>query len=148
MTPSTPGTRDLADRDDVEALVRSFYRLAAVDDVLGPVFAAARVDWPHHIATLTDFWAWQLLGERGYEGNPLRAHEPLQAATPFGDAHYDRWLELFEETVDDSFAGPHADLAKQRANKMAGALRRLLDGVEGRGDEPGEVLRARNRAPA
>ncbi len=37
------------------------------------------MDWPSHIETLTDFWAWQLLGERGYETNPLRAHEPVHA---------------------------------------------------------------------
>ena len=28
-----------------------------MDDVLGPVFAAARVDWPSHIARLTNFWS-------------------------------------------------------------------------------------------
>ena len=32
---------DLADRADVESLVRDFYRQAAMDDLLGPVFEAA-----------------------------------------------------------------------------------------------------------
>ena len=53
------------------------------DDMLGPVFEAADVDWTVHIAKLIDFWAWQLLGDPGYEGNPLRAHEPVHARTPF-----------------------------------------------------------------
>ena len=43
---------DLRSRDDVERLVRSFYRDAAMDDRLGPIFAAARVDWPSHIDRL------------------------------------------------------------------------------------------------
>jgi hypothetical protein len=47
--------RDLCDRTDVARLVRSFYRRAATDDVLGPVFTAAGVDWPAHIAKLVDF---------------------------------------------------------------------------------------------
>ena len=55
---------DLRSRDDVARLVRSFYRDAAMDDRLGPIFSAARVDWPAHIDRLTDFWCWQLLGER------------------------------------------------------------------------------------
>jgi hemoglobin len=134
---------DLRLRRDVELLVRTFYRAAAMDDLLGPVFAAAHVDWPDHIATVTDFWMWQLFGVRGYEGNPLVAHRPAHAATPFTDAHFGRWLELFTETVDELFEGPTAELAKARAAKMARALQRLLRGESAPGDVPIEVLRPR-----
>jgi truncated hemoglobin YjbI len=130
---------DLTDRSDIELLVRSFYRYAAMDELLGPVFSSAHVDWPSHIETLTGFWAWQLLGQRGYEGNPLRAHEPLHARTPFVDTHYERWLELFVGTIDEHFAGPTAETAKGRATKMASALRRLLVGEHG---APLDPLRA------
>lgn len=130
---------DLRGTADIELLVRSFYRRAATDDVLGPVFAAARVDWSVHIPKLIDFWSWQLFGVRGYEGNPLRAHEPLQSATPFGSEHYERWLELFEETVDEQFRGPMAETVKTRARKMASALRRLLTGESATGDVPVRV---------
>jgi len=34
---------DIVDRHDIEVLVRNFYRDAAMDDLLGPVFEAARV---------------------------------------------------------------------------------------------------------
>ena len=37
-------------------------------------------------------------------------------------AHFDRWLELFDETVDELFDGAAADRAKARATKMARAL--------------------------
>jgi hemoglobin len=134
---------DLATRRDVELLVRTFYRAAAMDDLLGPVFAAAHVDWPSHLATVTDFWMWQLLGVRGYEGNPLLAHRPAHAVTPFTDAHFARWLALFTETVDELFEGPTAELAKQRAAKMARALARLLRGESSPGDVAIEVMRPR-----
>ena len=120
---------DLDDRDRISRFVRDFYRDVAQDDLLGPIFADAHVDWPTHLDTLTDFWAWQLLGETGYEGNPLRAHEPIDAATPFTDEHFARWLDLFTETVDLRYRGPHAELAKHRAALMARALCRLLRGV-------------------
>ena len=119
---------DLTNVTDIELLVRSFYRYAAMDELLGPIFSAANVDWPSHIETLTEFWAWQLLGERGYVGNPLRSHEPVNARTPFSDAHFERWLELFVSTVDEHFVGPTAEVAKGRATKMAHALQRLLAG--------------------
>lgn len=122
---------ELSNRDDVELLVRSFYRYAAMDEILGPVFSAAHVNWAVHIDTLTDFWSWQLLGQRGYTGNPLRAHEPVHARTPFTDAHYERWLDLFVSTVDEHFVGSRAEVAKGRATKMARAMRRLLTGEHG-----------------
>ena len=103
-----------------------------MDDVLGPVFAAAEMNWNAHIETLVDFWSWQLFGVRGYEGNPLRAHEPVHARTPFTAEHYERWLELFEDTIDNLFTGPVAELAKARARKMAAAMQRLLDRCVGR----------------
>jgi hemoglobin len=134
---------DLAQRRDVELLVRTFYRAAAMDDLLGPVFAAAHVDWPAHLATVTDFWMWQLFGVRGYTGNPLLAHRPVDRMVPFTDAHFERWLSLFTETVDEHFEGPVAELAKARAAKMARALQRLLRGESAAGDEPIEVLRVR-----
>lgn len=119
---------DIVDRVDVADLVRTFYRHVAMDDVLGPVFHAAHVDWSEHVPKLTDFWAWVLLGEPGYDGTPLRAHEPIHARMPFRDAHYERWLDLFETTVDELFAGEKAQEAKRRARTFARALRRVLDG--------------------
>jgi hemoglobin len=117
---------DLVTRSDVEVLVREFYRAAAMDDVLGPVFEAARIDWPSHIETVSDFWAWQLFGTPGYAGTPLRAHQPAHDRTPFTPRHFERWLALFTETVDELYEGTVADLAKARAAKMATALQRLL----------------------
>ena len=133
---------DIRDRSDLERLVRDFYRQAAMDDVLGPVFEAAHVDWPHHIATLVDFWEWQLLGGREYVGNPLRAHAPVHGRTPFTEEHYERWLTLFSETVDEDAVGPVAEQAKVRAGKMAAAMRRLLEGSSSDGSMATEVLGA------
>ena len=137
---------DIATRSDVESLVVRFYRAAAMDDLLGPVFAAAHVDWPAHIETLTDFWMWQLFGVRGYQGNPLRAHEPAHRNTPFTPAHFDRWLTLFTETVHEQFDGPTAELAQRRAAKMARALQQLLGGAHAAGHEPVEVTQIGHRS--
>ena len=111
-----------------------------MDDVLGPVFQAARVNWHAHVETLIEFWAWQLLGSPGYDGQPLRAHEPVHARTPLSHAHYERWVELFCDTVDRSFQGPRAELAKGRGRKMAAAMERLLAGVSASATAPIEPM--------
>jgi DNA-binding NarL/FixJ family response regulator len=46
---------DITSRGDVRQLVVDFYRDVAMDDVLGPIFAAADVNWSMHIPKLTDF---------------------------------------------------------------------------------------------
>lgn len=131
---------DIADREDIERLVRDFYRSAAMDDLLGPVFEAAHVQWNAHVATLVDFWAWQLLGEPGYEGQPLRAHQPVHTRTPLAHAHYERWVDLFCDTIDASFEGPLAEVAKTRGRKMAAAIERLLSGRSAAGTAPIEPV--------
>lgn len=122
------GPGDLATRADVLELVRAFYREAAVDDLLGPVFDAADVDWAEHIPRVTDFWCWQLLGEPGYRRHTLAAHEPAHALVPFTDARYERWLAIWTSAVDDRFTGPVAEVAKERGRRVARAMRRYLSG--------------------
>ena len=158
LAPTRPRI-DLADidgRSDLELLVTNFYRDAAVDEILGPIFTFANVDWPGHIATLTDFWAWQLLGIRGYEGDPLAAHQHVHDARPFTAAHFTRWLELFEENVHLLFSGPTATNAIERARKMAHATSRLLSGVSDSGQAvaqpiwtspPQQIIAPRKGAP-
>jgi hemoglobin len=131
---------DIFDRDDIELLVTNFYRDAAMDDLLGPVFRAAHVDWSAHVSTLIEFWAWQLLGEPGYEGQPLLAHEPVNTRTPLSHEHYERWVQLFCDTVDESFRGTRAEVAKVRGRKMAAAMERLLSGESAAGAAPIEPI--------
>src|SRR5690606_36886149 len=101
---------DLDGREQLARMVRDLYPDVAMDDLLGPVFGTAGVDWAVHIPKLVYFWAWQLLGDRSYGArNPLRAHEPVHARTPFTPEMYERWLQLFTATVDEGFAGPHAE---------------------------------------
>jgi len=126
VEPPTTSESDISSRDDIERLVVAFYRDAAVDELLGPVFAAVGVDWSAHIPTLVDFWSWQLLSQRDYDGHPMRAHEDANERIPFTAEHYERWLDLFDTTVNELFEGPVADLARHRAHKIATAMHRFL----------------------
>jgi hemoglobin len=113
---------DINSPADVNLIVRRFYQAAIPDPLLGPVFRAADVDWSAHIPLVSEFWEGQLLGTGDYRGNVLRAHLAIMPTAPFGARHVTRWLELFDETVDEYFAGPTAEHAKQRAHQVGGAI--------------------------
>ena len=108
-------------------MVVDFYREVVFDDLLGPVFdEVAEVDWAVHIPKLIDFWCRVLLGHPGYDGFMLGAHQRVHELEPLYDAHFDRWVNLFEASVDRGWRGPIAERAKAHAVRMAAILRRRL----------------------
>ena len=123
-----PPERDLDEEVEIAQMVRRFYQGVAQDDVLGPVFNdVAEVDWSTHLPKLTAFWCRILLGQPGYAGNPFRAHvethEMMSEAGPgFTHAHFERWLDLFHDTVEGGWNGPKATTANKRATGMAWAM--------------------------
>src|SRR4029079_12714657 len=122
---------DLDSRSEIHDLVVRFYREIVFDELLGPVFGeVAEVDWSIHIPKLIDFWCRVLLGQRGYDGYILRAHQEVHAIEAFQPQLFDRWYLLFTETVDDGWEGPVAEAAKAHAARMAGVLARRLLGIE------------------
>lgn len=107
---------DIATEADVQLLVDTFYARVNHDALLDPVFNGfAQVDWPQHLPKMYDFWSGLLLGTVRYQGRPFPKHQPLPIAT----VHFQRWLALFEATVNELFAGSKADEAKTRAQSIA-----------------------------
>lgn len=105
---------DIVVRDDVKKLVDTFYDKVRADALIGPLFS--HVDWPHHLPIMYNFWSSMLLGDQSYRGNPLQKHLPL----PLQRDHFDRWLKLFTETVEENFSGDKAEEVKMRARSIAG----------------------------
>lgn len=105
---------DIIQRQDIKALVDTFYEKVKADPLLGPVFS--HVDWPHHLPIMYDFWSSMLLGDQSYRGNPLQRHLHLA----IDKNHFDQWLAIFKQTVDELFEGERADEVKMRAQAIAG----------------------------
>jgi len=128
---------DLDSRAEIHDLVVRFYREIVFDELLGPVFEeVAEVDWSIHIPKLIDFWCRVLLGQPGYDGYILHAHQEVHAIEAFQPALFDRWYLLFAETVDKGWEGPIAEAAKTHAARMAAVLARHLLGIERIPSEP------------
>ncbi len=111
---------DLDNPDAIGTMVRRFYTKVGVDPLLGPMFnEVAKVDWPELFAKLTAFWCRALIDVPGYAGNPFRAHANIHAQQCFTRNHFDRWLRLFHETIDDGWSGPRAETAKALGRRVA-----------------------------
>jgi len=107
---------DIHNRTDIELLVNKFYTHVRADELIGPIFQEAIGDqWPKHLAKMYTFWETVLLDQHTYSGASFMPHARL----PIGTQHFDRWLQLFDLTLDTYFDGPVADDARARAAKMA-----------------------------
>lgn len=105
---------DIETRSDIEMLVDKFYNKVKQDQLLSPIFG--HVDWPQHLPIMYNFWATMLLGDQSYQGNPFQKHIGLAIRAE----HFDQWLQLFTQTVDENFSGTKADETKSRAQSIAG----------------------------
>lgn len=91
------------DRGNIEKLVRDFYEKVLEDELLSPFFIRALGDdlkndkWYEHLHTLDNFWLSLLTGEGRYMGDPLMPHMFLGSLE---ERHFERWLQLFRETLD------------------------------------------------
>lgn len=118
--PTAAPIRDVDTPDDVDELVRTFYAAVSQDALLGPLFEeVAQVDWVEHLPKLSAFWCRALFGTPGYIGNPFARHREIHRRSPFTAEHFDRWLDLFEETIDERWTGPNADVMKELASNVA-----------------------------
>ena len=129
---------DIEDRADCERLVRAFYSRALVDPIIGWLFTdVARLDLEEHVPVIASFWETILLGAGTYSGGAFRPHAALHVRAPLRAAHFDRWLVLWRETVDELFAGERAELAKEHAVRVARAFHRRLQALPPPPTRPG-----------
>lgn len=130
LADADPDLPDISGRNDLIVVVDDFYGRIRADARLGPIFTdVAAVDWTTHIPKIVDFWEKALFRTGNYRGNPLRAHIDLNDKVQLGRPLFDRWLELFEATVDDHFAGDRAGHLKRIAADIAGVMHSRIAGV-------------------
>ena len=112
--------KDISNRQDIQLLVDTFYIKVKADPIIGFFFTEViQLNWDVHIPIMYDFWNSILFGKGGYKGNPVLKHVELHQKHPLENVHFDRWISLFSETVDELFEGNIATLAKSKANTMA-----------------------------
>lgn len=115
--------KQITDHADVRLLVDTFYDRARKDELLAPIFAGK---FSHHGNALDPLYAyWQtILSDQDVEAEiPFPKHADL----PLTHQHFDRWLSLFHQTVDELFTGSVAEKAKFRAIRMSEIFRYKME---------------------
>lgn len=115
------------DEPMIETVVRGFYDRVRRDALLGPVFEARIDDWEPHLERMFAFWSSVALMSGRYHGQPMPKHLPL----PVDAAHFDRWLELFEITVQEICPPKAAEHFLERARRIAESMELGIAGAHG-----------------
>lgn len=122
---------DITESSHIKLLVDSFYEKALRDDHIGHIFTViAKIDMAHHMPIMYRFWESILLGIPNYKGNLMGAHIALNRRYKLNSSHFERWKELFLETLDSHFSGPKVDECKSRVNAMIALMQIKLEQSE------------------
>lgn len=112
--------KDITTREDIEFLVKNFYDKIIKDDLIGFFFTdIAKIDLGKHLPKMYNFWESILLGNPVYDGFPMAKHFPLNEVAAMEEKHFNRWLQVWEETVHNNFDGENAENAITRALNIA-----------------------------
>lgn len=115
---------DIESRADIEQLMRAFYAKAIPDPVIGHYFTTViNMDLEKHLPVIVDFWETVLFGVAKYKSNAIQVHQQLHTQSAFEEKHFERWVTLFQTTVNELFEGEKAELAKQRAISIATVMK-------------------------
>lgn len=108
--------QDITTLDDIRLLVDTFYGRIREDQLLKDIFNDRIQDrWPEHLEKMYRFWQTVLLEEHTYHGSPFVPHARL----PVDGEHFNQWVKLFHDTVDELYSGERATRAKWQGSRMA-----------------------------
>lgn len=124
---------DIQGINEIKIMVDVFYQKVREDELLAPIFNfRLSAHWEPHLEKMYTFWNAALFGVKGYNGNPFMKHATMELE----DEHFERWMNLFSETVNAHFEGPVAEDAKTRAGIMASMFMHKLGQIKQSSNRP------------
>ena len=119
---------DIQTRDDLFLLVKTFYEKLFADELLQTIFIdVAKIKLEEHLPILVDFWDSILLDGDTYRRNQMEKHIDLNKKFPLQKQHFDQWIFLWNQTIDELFIGEKAEHAKFRAKSIADIMSYKMD---------------------
>lgn len=103
---------DIRNEEDITLLVETFYARVFANEILAPFFK--ELDFDQHKPKMIFFWSFVLLDKPGYTTNVFDKHTHMVLRKE----HFNEWVRLFHQTVDDLFEGEKANDAKFRASTL------------------------------
>ena len=126
MTPASIRP-DLSSASQIEHFVDRFYARLLHDPQLAPIFLeVAQIDLNTHLPLIKSYWCKLLLGDRTYRRHTMNIHRELHGKQPLQAADFQRWLAMFNATLDDGFFGQQTERARRVAAAIAGNMETSL----------------------
>lgn len=120
--------KEIETRTDIEIFIKAFYKKVIIDPTIGHIFTEIfPINWEHHIPLISDFWETILLDNPVYKNNAMGVHFEMNKIFPLRKIHFDAWLHLFNDTLDELFVGEKVMLAKKRALGIAQVMLLKMD---------------------
>ena len=93
------------------------------DEQLAPIFIdVAAIDLTVHLPHIKSYWCKLLLGDSGYRRHTMNIHRELHGKQALREGDFQRWLALFNATLDEDFAGERTERARRVAAAIAGNM--------------------------
>lgn len=120
--------KEIENINDIELLVDEFYKKVVLDELIGRFFTVVvNFEWEVHIPIMVSFWETLLFGRASYKGNPMTKHIELNKLSKLEPVHFERWLDLWKETVNENFIGEKAKDAISKAETIAKLMQSKLN---------------------
>lgn len=111
--------KDIDNIEDIKQLVDNFYDKVRADPMIAHFFSeVVQVNWTTHLPKMYSFWETVLLGKASFKGNPFIKHAAIHQQQPLQAIHFGRWLELWQQTIEELFEGKTAESAKRKPELM------------------------------
>lgn len=115
--------KDIENKQDIEFLLHSFYNVVRKNEIIGYIFdEIIKVNWEQHLPLITNFWETLLFGKDTFKGNPMLTHIQISKKVPLTKLHFDTWLQIWNNTINEYFFGKKAEEAKQKAQNIANLM--------------------------
>ena len=123
---------DITSKEDVVLLVDSFYKRAICDESIGPFFTkVSPINLDEHKPILYSFWESVLFYTGSYRGNPMETHVRIHQKSALEKHHFDTWLRLWKNTIEDLFEGEKAKEAIGKSTQIAGLMQHHIGNRNG-----------------
>jgi hemoglobin len=124
---------DINNRSDVEKFVNAFFKRLMNDDEFNYIFSViSGVEILSHLDAQYNFWESAIFQNKKYKEDVLHIHLELHLKYKLNQDHFNKWLILFNETVDALFYGKNASKAKEKALSVLSVIKMKIDNLEKR----------------
>lgn len=125
--------RDLETRNDIKQLMMDFYsRLLEEPSFKVIFFDIAQVEILDHLELMIDFWEFTLFNKGSYQKNIITKHLEIHMEHSLSKDLFEKWLIIFNNTIDNLYKGSNATEAKNRAFSIATVIKLKIDELDKR----------------